>query len=142
MKSEKSTRPKSVKMTKAEQMSRIKTKNTKPEMIVRRALYQLGVRYRLHRKDLPGKPDIYIGKLRLAVFINGCFWHGHNCRRGARPISNKAFWNIKIDQNQARDAAAIEMLAEIGIKSTTIWECSLKDCNSIVNKIADQYKQA
>jgi DNA mismatch endonuclease (patch repair protein) len=107
---------------------------------VRRALSQFGIRYRLHRKDLPGKPDVYIGRLRLAIFVNGCFWHGHDCRRGRRPSSNSGFWNAKIDGNIARDVRVARELAELGIESLTLWQCALRDCDMAAFKIAERYR--
>lgn len=110
-------------------MRRVKARDTKPEMLVRRLLRALGHRgYRLDRKDLPGRPDIaYIGR-RQAIFVHGCFWHGHDCKRGARvPKTNTDYWLTKIGRNKARDAAALKAMAEIGWDCLTIWECELTD---------------
>ena len=88
-------------------MRRVKGKNTTPELAVRRLLTSLGARYRLHRADLPGKPDIVLGPRRLAIFVHGCFWHGHDCARGARiPKANRDYWLAKVARNRARDAAS------------------------------------
>jgi DNA mismatch endonuclease (patch repair protein) len=108
---------------------------------VRRALSRLGVRYRLHRKDLPGKPDIFVGRLRLAIFINGCFWHGHDCTRGKRPATNEAFWNAKIERNRERDAKVVGQLAERGIESLTLWQCALRDCDTVAAAVAERYRR-
>jgi DNA mismatch endonuclease, patch repair protein len=109
-------------------MARIKGKDTKPEMRVRRLLTQLGARYRLHRKDLPGSPDVVLPGRRLAIFIHGCFWHGHDCRRGARePKANAEYWQAKIGRNRARDATSSEALTAAGWRVETIWECEMKD---------------
>lgn len=129
-------------MNKSEQMARVRSRDTAPEISVRRALASLGVRYRLHRKDLPGKPDVYIGRLRLAIFVNGCFWHGHNCLRGKRPSSNTEFWNTKIERNRNRDAKVVTELAERGIESLTLWQCALRDCDAVAAKVAERYRRA
>jgi DNA mismatch endonuclease, patch repair protein len=109
-------------------MRRVKSKDTSPELKVRKALTALGARYRLHRKDLPGKPDIVLPGRRLALFVHGCFWHGHDCARGARvPKQNRDYWVGKVDRNRVRDAASREALAALGWRVETIWECDLKD---------------
>ena len=109
-------------------MARVKGKNTSPELKVRKALTRLGARYRLHRKDLPGSPDIVLPGRRLAIFVHGCFWHGHDCARGARvPKANRDYWVAKVDRNRARDAASRAALAALGWRVETIWECDLKD---------------
>lgn len=109
-------------------MARVKSRDTKPEMIVRRLLTRMGFRYRLHRGDLPGRPDIaFIGQ-RKAIFVHGCFWHGHDCRRGARvPKANRDYWNAKIARNRQRDAAAAQGLMAAGWNTLTLWECALGD---------------
>lgn len=107
-------------------MSRVRNKNTGPELAVRRALHAAGFRFRLHRKDLPGRPDIVLSRYHTAVFVHGCFWHGHACRRGAIPQDNAEFWSEKIDRNRARDAAAREALVLAGWSVETIWQCELK----------------
>lgn len=108
-------------------MSHIRSKNTKPEQLVRQALWHKGFRYRLHVKDLPGKPDIVLPKYKAAIFINGCFWHGHDgCKDFVIPKSNTAFWLEKIGKNKERDARDGIALASAGWKVITIWECELK----------------
>ena len=107
-------------------MSRVRNKNTGPELAVRRALHAAGFRFRLHRRDLPGRPDIVLPRYRTAVFVHGCFWHGHACRRGALPQDNAEFWSEKIDRNRARDATAVEALVLAGWSVETIWQCQLK----------------
>lgn len=106
-------------------MARIANRDTKPEMEVRRVLFANGFRYCLHRKDLPGRPDIALPRYRIAVFVHGCFWHGHSCSRGRRPSSNTAFWNAKIDKNLARDRQAVAAVEATGWTACVIWQCSL-----------------
>jgi DNA mismatch endonuclease (patch repair protein) len=118
-------------------MRRVKGKDTTPELAVRRALTRLGARYRLHRKDLPGKPDIVLPSRRLALFVHGCFWHGHDCARGARvPKQNRDYWVAKVDRNRARDAASRATLAELGWRVETIWECELKDAAGLEQRLS------
>lgn len=117
------------KLTKAlrsELMSKIRAKNTHPELLVRSALFRLGFRFRIHSKKLPGSPDIVLPKYKAVIFIHGCFWHGHNCKSGKLPATNKEFWEPKIAKNQARDRLVLKELKEQGWKILTIWECSLK----------------
>ena len=109
-------------------MRRVKARDTGPERTVRRLLTALGARYRLHRKDLPGSPDIVLPGRRLAVFVHGCFWHGHDCARGARvPKANRDYWVAKVDRNRARDVRNREALEASGWRVETVWECDLKD---------------
>ena len=109
-------------------MRRVKGRDTTPERTVRRLLTRLGARYRLHRADLPGKPDIVMPGRRLALFVHGCFWHGHDCARGARvPKANRDYWTAKVASNRARDEAARDKLTAAGWRVETVWECELKD---------------
>ncbi|RAK59465.1 very short patch repair endonuclease [Phenylobacterium hankyongense] len=108
-------------------MARVANKNTGPEMAVRRRLHASGFRFSLHRRDLPGRPDIALPAYRAAVFVHGCFWHGHECTRGRRPQTNTAFWDQKIDRNIARDAAAKIQLEALGWEVHTVWTCCLAD---------------
>lgn len=120
-------------------MRRVKSRDTKPELLVRRMLCDSGrTGYRLDRKDLPGRPDIaFIGR-KQAIFVHGCFWHGHDCKRGARvPKTNTDYWLAKIARNKARDAEAAKALAAIGWNSLTIWECELKDQAATVRRLTD-----
>ncbi|WP_340108580.1 very short patch repair endonuclease [Pikeienuella sp. HZG-20] len=115
-------------MDRSEVMRRVKARDTGPERAVRALLRDLGQPgYRLQRRDLPGRPDIaYIGR-RRAIFVHGCFWHGHECKRGARePKTNAAYWRAKIVRNRARDAAAESALAAQGWTTLVIWECEIK----------------
>lgn len=109
-------------------MRRVKGRDTGPELKVRRLLWDAGYRYRLQRKDLPGRPDIVLPGRRAAVFVHGCFWHGHDCARGARqPKANADYWIAKIARNVARDARVLAELAEVGWRPVVVWECELKD---------------
>ena len=117
-------------------MRQVKGRNTTPEMKVRKALTKLGARYRLHRKDLPGNPDIVMPGRRLALFVNGCFWHGHDCARGARvPKANRGYWTAKVARNRARDMAAREALTASGWRVETLWECELKDEAALTRRL-------
>ena len=118
-------------------MRRVKGRDTRPERAVRRLLTALGARYRLHRADLPGKPDIVMQGRRLAIFVHGCFWHGHDCARGARvPKANRAYWTAKVARNRARDAGAQAALAAAGWRCEVVWECELKDAEALRARIA------
>ena len=108
-------------------MSAVRSKNTEPELAVRKLLYSLGYRYRLHVKDLPGHPDIALRKRRCVIFVNGCFWHGHSCRRGSPPSSNIEFWRRKIGKNRNRDRHVRRELRKNGWSVLTVWECETKD---------------
>jgi DNA mismatch endonuclease (patch repair protein) len=119
-------------------MRRVKGANTTPEMKVRKALTRLGARYRLHRKDLPGNPDIVLPGRRLALFVHGCFWHGHDCARGARvPKQNRDYWVAKVARNVARDASSRGSLADQGWRVETIWECELKDAAALDRRLTE-----
>jgi len=110
----------------SEVMSRIRGRDTKPEMTVRRTLHGLGFRYRLHRRDLPGKPDIVLTRWKTVVQVNGCFFHGHACPAFRLPSSNREFWQEKIRRNQARDEVTAEALRRQGWRVVTVWECALR----------------
>ena len=113
-------------------MSAIKGKNTKPELRVRSALHAMGYRFRLHRKDLPGKPDIVLAKHRLALFVHGCFWHCHDCRWGrVVPATRPEFWAAKRGGNVERDLIKQDALRAQGWKVATIWECQTRDEESL-----------
>ena len=109
-------------------MRRVKGRDTAPELKLRKLLTRLGVRYRLHRKDLPGSPDIAMIGRRTAIFMHGCFWHGHDCKRGARqPKANAVYWLAKIGRNRTRDAETVAKLEAMGWRAVVVWECELKD---------------
>ena len=117
-------------------MARVKSKDTSPERAVRRVLTRLGARYRLHRKDLPGNPDIVMPGRKLAVFVHGCFWHGHDCARGARvPKANRDYWLAKVARNKSRDERAAQALVADGWTVETIWECELKDEGRLAERL-------
>lgn len=124
----------------SEQRSRImravKDRDTKPELAVRRLLHRMGYRYRLHRKDLLGKPDIVFGPRRRVVFVHGCFWHGHSCKRGNRlPKTNTEYWKAKIARNVARHSDQLDGLAADGWSGLTIWECELADADAVTERL-------
>ncbi len=117
-------------------MRRVKGKDTTPELKVRKALTALGARYRLHRKDLPGSPDIVLPGRRLALFVHGCFWHGHDCARGARvPKANRDYWLGKVGRNRARDLTTRAALEAAGWRVEVIWECDLKDGGALAARL-------
>jgi DNA mismatch endonuclease (patch repair protein) len=107
-------------------MAAVRGRDTALERTVRRTLFAAGYRFRLHRRDLPGAPDIVLPRFRTAVFVQGCFWHGHDCGRGRRPASNVEFWNRKLDSNIARDAQNHAALHAAGWNVEVIWQCSLE----------------
>lgn len=107
-------------------MSRIRAQNTRPEMIIRRGLHRRGLRFRLHDRTLPGTPDLVFSKARVAIFVHGCFWHGHDCPLGVRPRANESFWANKIERNQLRDEKASNDLHMIGWSEAVVWECALR----------------
>lgn len=107
-------------------MANIKSRNTKPEIVLRRALFARGLRYRLHVKRLPGTPDLVFSKYRAVVFVHGCFWHGHGCRLFVVPATNREFWVQKIDGNRSRDEQAIRALRRMGWRVMTVWECAVR----------------
>jgi DNA mismatch endonuclease (patch repair protein) len=117
-------------------MRAVKSRDTGPELVVRKLLSKMAPGYRLCRADLPGKPDIAYGKRKLAIFVHGCFWHGHDCPRGARmPKTNRPYWQGKIARNRARDAAHLEALAALGWCALTIHECELKDLETLRRRL-------
>lgn len=118
-------------------MRAVRGRDTGPELAVRRLLHGLGYRYRLHRAGLPGTPDLVFPGRRAVVFVHGCFWHGHDCPRGARqPKRNAAYWIAKVARNRARDAAVADALAAQGWRSHIVWECALKDRAALADDLA------
>jgi DNA mismatch endonuclease (patch repair protein) len=119
-------------------MGRIKGKNTKPELLVRRMLFAMGYRYRLHDRSLPGSPDLVFSKRRAAVFIHGCFWHDHaGCRLAYKPKSNAGFWAAKIQRNAERDVESLEKLAANGWRTLVVWECELTSPEAVKAALVD-----
>ncbi len=117
-------------------MAAVKGQDTRPEMIVRRLVHALGYRFRLHRKDLPGKPDLTFPGRRAVIFVHGCFWHGHDCARGRRqPKQNADYWRAKIARNVARDAASEAALEDAGWRVLTVWECQIKDRAALSSRL-------
>lgn len=124
-------------MNRSEVMRRVKSADTTPERVVRQALRAIGrPGYRLQRKDLPGRPDIAYLKLRCAIFVHGCFWHGHSCKRGARePKSNADYWRAKIARNRRRDAEAQAALSRAGWRVLVVWECEIRDRDGLLARL-------
>ena len=108
-------------------MAAVKGKNTSSEIKVRKALHAAGFRFRLHRKDLPGKPDIVLPRYRVVVMVHGCLWHGHQCKRFRWPVANASYWRSKIERNMARDCANTEALQHAGWTVKVVWDCQLKE---------------
>lgn len=113
----------------SKRMSLIKNKHTKPELQIRRLVFHLGYRYRLHTNSLPGRPDLVFKSRRKVIFIHGCFWHRHNCRLGRLPKTKLDFWLPKLEQNRLRDLKNLDQIQSLGWKSLTIWECQLNEPN-------------
>lgn len=117
-------------------MRQVKGRNTGPELTIRKILHGMGFRFRLHRNDLPGKPDVVLPRWKAVIFVNGCFWHQHaGCPRAARPRSNAAFWNRKLDRNVARDGENVRRLRAGGWRTMTLWECRITDTPAFRRKL-------
>ena len=117
-------------------MAQVKSKGMKPEMKVRRLLHGLGYRYRLHRKDLPGRPDLVFPSRRKVVFVNGCFWHLHEgCANVRIPATNREYWLPKLERNRARDVSNLAALSGLGWIAHTVWECELRDLESTTERL-------
>lgn len=110
----------------SERMSLVRQRDTAPELALRRGLHRLGLRYRLHAGELPGRPDLLLPRYGAAVFVHGCFWHGHGCRAGRRPTSNVDYWLPKIAENKRRDRRKADSLRALGWRVITVWECQLR----------------
>lgn len=118
-------------------MQAVKSKDTTPELVVRRLLHARGYRYRLHNDALPGCPDLVFPSKRKIIFIHGCFWHGHNCQRGSRvPKTNTEYWTSKVARNRARDLIARQELQLRGWKILYVWECELRDSAAILKRLS------
>ncbi|WP_028452547.1 very short patch repair endonuclease [Chitinilyticum aquatile] len=124
------------KATRSRMMSGIRSKDTKPEMLIRKALHARGFRFRLHVKDLPGKPDLVLPKYKAVIFINGCFWHGHDCRYFRLPQTRTEFWRAKIEANRKRDQARLAELQQGGWRILVVWECATRKIASESGQIA------
>jgi DNA mismatch endonuclease (patch repair protein) len=116
-------------------MARIRSKNSRLELLVRKLVFALGYRYRLYGADLPGHPDLVFRKARKVIFVHGCFWHGHDCSRGHLPSSNVAFWEQKIGKNKQRDDRVRQLLRKEGWKVLAVWQCETKDSARLAKKL-------
>jgi len=124
----------------SEVMSRVRGKDTRPELEVRRAAHALGLRFRLQRRDLPGSPDIVFPKARVAIFVHGCFWHQHpGCKRASMPATRTEFWQTKLRRNVERDRRAIEALSALGWKTAVIWECETRSKEAICGRLRELF---
>jgi DNA mismatch endonuclease (patch repair protein) len=119
----------------SERMGRVKNADTKPEMAVRRLIYAMGYRYRLHAPDLPGRPDIVFRGRRKVIFVHGCFWHQHGCAQYRMPKTNTAFWLPKLEKNKARDRKVHQDIRKLGWKALVIWECQVKRASRLKQRI-------
>lgn len=117
-------------------MQAVRGKDTTPELLIRSTLHRLGFRFRLHRSDLPGTPDIVLPGLKSVVFVNGCFWHGHECARGALPASNREFWERKITKNRERDHRTEAQLQKDGWRVLTIWQCETQKTDALRERLS------
>lgn len=122
-------------------MAGIKAKDTKPELHVRRTLHQAGFRFRLHRKDLPGCPDVVLPKRRAVIFVHGCFWHSHGCRYCKSPETHAAFWQEKLTGNARRDHKNQDALKQAGWRVFVIWECEIRDRTGRMEAVMEELKQ-
>lgn len=123
-------------------MRAVKSRNTAPEILARRAAHRMGLRFRLHRQDLPGRPDIVLPKHRAVIFVHGCFWHGHRgCTRAALPKSNSAFWEEKIRRNRLRDQRARAALRKLGWRIVVLWQCQIGNIDVATAKLAHALKR-
>jgi DNA mismatch endonuclease, patch repair protein len=121
-------------------MRRIRSTDTRAELVVRSLLHRAGFRFRLHDKQLPGKPDIVLPRYKTVVFVHGCFWHGHKgCKEGRRPKSNTEYWNRKLDRNLRRDVANAKRLRKLGWKRIVVWECELKNIEALKQRLISEF---
>lgn len=117
-------------------MASVRSRNTKPELVVRSLIHRLGFRFRLHRSDLPGCPDLVFPSRRIAMFVHGCFWHQHICARGAPPVSNADFWRRKLSRNRERDGKVTRLLKKDGWRVIVIWECETKNEERLARRVS------
>lgn len=119
-------------------MRAVKSKDTKPEIKIRSLIHKLGYRFRLHRKDIPGTPDIAFPVRHKVIFIHGCFWHGHDCKRGSRvPKENRDYWENKIERNRRRDTINVDALQQLRWQILVIWECEITHSQDLTRKLTD-----
>lgn len=119
-------------------MAQVKSKNTKPEMLVRSLLHRMGYRFRLHIKTLPGHPDVVLPRYKAVIFVHGCFWHRHEgCKRATMPATRTEFWRKKIDGNQSRDRRNLTALEELGYRCLVIWQCEMKDIEALKMRLSE-----
>lgn len=116
-------------------MSMVRQKDTKPELALRRALHRLGYRFRLHRRDLPGSPDLVFPSRKKVVFVHGCFWHGHGCKWGQLPKSRPVYWKPKIETNRERDKRVLTELRDAGWEPLVVWQCEMRDIEGAVDRV-------
>jgi DNA mismatch endonuclease (patch repair protein) len=114
-------------MDRSENMRRIRSRDTSPELAIRSLVHKMGYRFRLHRKDLPGKPDLVFPSRRKVIFVHGCFWHAHNCKTAHTPKSNASYWKPKFQRNRARDRKNLKVLVKLGWRPLVIWECEVRN---------------
>jgi DNA mismatch endonuclease (patch repair protein) len=126
--------------TRSRMMSGIRSKDTKPELLIRQGLHRRGLRFRLHDKRLPGRPDLFFPRYSAAIFVDGCFWHGHDCKYFKLPKTNQQFWKTKIDANKSRDLMSRAQLHALGIRTITVWECETRVVPAALEKRLDQIK--
>ncbi|WP_175964353.1 very short patch repair endonuclease [Burkholderia pyrrocinia] len=128
-------------VTRSRMMSGIRRQDTQPEIVVRRSLHAMGLRFRLHRRDLPGVPDVVLPGRRIAIFVHGCFWHMHpNCRLSKLPETRRDFWQAKLEANVRRDRRTVETLLSMGWRVLTVWECAVRtDAKAI--KLSQELRQ-
>lgn len=142
MQNDKSKKPTGARpLSRSEIMARVRSKNTSPEIFVRSSLHKAGLRFRIHRKDLPGSPDIVFPSKRLALFVNGCFWHGHDgCKRARIPATRKDYWDQKLKRNRERDTRNYAALQSAGWEVIVFWECEISQ--SSIEKLIERIKGA
>ena len=117
-------------------MRQIKSRDTSPEIMLRSLLHAHGYRFRLHRVDLPGKPDIVLPKYRTVVYVHGCFWHGHTCQKGRRPGTNTGYWNQKLERNKLRDRKNLRACRDAGWNPVVVWACQMKNPEKVMQRLS------
>jgi DNA mismatch endonuclease, patch repair protein len=126
---------------KSKQMARVRRENTEPELRLRSIAHKMGLRFRLHRRDLPGTPDLFFPRYRIAIFVHGCFWHQHpNCKRAAMPKTRSEFWRDKLGRNRNRDERVQQELRELGWQPEVFWECQLKDERQVRTRLREIFQ--